>query len=498
MKRILLFLVLLFATSLTLTSIAQFDCPTLVEAALTSTDTFCLDTGRNQACFGNINLSAEAQPDAGDFKFVEVGDIVDVAAIRSLRLSALDTSAGAWGVVLMRVQANLPDSTPGQNVTFMLFGDTEIRNVATSVAEQNLVTLDAQISSSGNANVRVGPNSTMTVRTAIANGTNVVANGISPDNQWIRIVIPNSESSQFGWISKQLLRTSGDFNILKVVESSEPQFGPMQAFYLSTGIGEPACNEMPENGLLIQTPKGLGEINLLVNEVEISMGSTVFLSAPRNESVGNNVPINVDSMQVKTIEGAAIARINDATAVALGGSQFEVMYDDVGAIKEIGELVRLEVEEIADLPYGLLERAIELKEPLTDEELDIIDQYDKVFDFVDIEDTDELLDFLEESGGDNLIEFLQNDLGIESFDADMAEFFEGELDISIESLDADMTELFEGELDISIESFDADMTELFEGELDIEELDDDEFDDNAYDEITDDGEFDDGGFDGDE
>jgi hypothetical protein len=283
MKHVYPFFALLLAFSVGFATMAQSDCPSLIEFALQSTDELCADTGRNQACFGHVDLSIEAQPDAVNFEFVDVGDIVDVASIQNLRLSTLDTSAGAWGVVLMRVQANLPNSIPGQNVTFMLFGDTEIRNNATSVAEQNIPTLDAQISSSINANIRVGPDSAMAVLDSIPNGTNVIANGNSQNNQWVRIEIPNNDLGQYGWVSKQLIATSGDFSTLNVISPDQPEYGPMQAFYLSTGIGAPACNEMPENGLLVQTPEGVGEINLLVNEVEISMGSTVFLSAPRND-----------------------------------------------------------------------------------------------------------------------------------------------------------------------------------------------------------------------
>jgi hypothetical protein len=280
----------------------------------------------------------------------------------------------------------------------------------------------------------------MAVLSSLSDKTAVVANGISPNNEWIRIVIPNSEIGQLGWISKQLMTTSGDFSTLNMITPGQPQFGPMQAFYLSTGIGAPACNEMPENGLLIQTPKGVGEINLLVNEVEISMGSTVFLSAPRDEDDNDDEIINVNSMQIKTIEGAAITRVNGETTVALGGSQFEVMYDDTGEIEDVSKPERLEIDEIDDLPFESLEREIEFEEPLTDDELDILDQYDELFDLVDIEETDELLDFLEESGDDDLIEFLQDELNIEYFDGETAEFFEEEMGIDIEGFEDEDTE----------------------------------------------------------
>lgn len=500
MKRFPMLFGLWVIMSITLTSIAQTECPAIIEFALNSTNEFCQATDRNQACFGHVNLTAEAQPDAGSFEFVEVGDIVDVATIRTLRLSTLDTSAGAWGVVLMRLQANLPDATPGQNVTFMLFGDTEIRNAATSVAEQDVPTVVAQIASSLNANVRVGPDSAMAVLASVPSGTDVVANGQSPDGEWIRINVPDSENDSLGWISSQLITTTGDFGTLNVVQPGQPQFGPMQAFYLSTGIGAPVCNEMPDNGMLVQTPKGVGEINLLVNEVEISMGSTVFLSAPRADDSDNDERINVSSMKVKTIEGAAVVRRDGDTTAALGGSQFEIVYDDEGFIERISESTSLEFEEIDDLPYELLEREFEFDEPLTDEELEILENYDELFGLVDIDETDELLDYIDEFGDDDLVGFLQNELGMEYFDGETAEYFEDELGFELEGFDDYYDDDYgdDGIYDEYGDEYDDygdDGYSDYEGDdyyddIDFDDYDDDEDYDDDYEDYDDGGDYD--------
>ncbi|MDX1991963.1 MAG: hypothetical protein SF029_06225 [bacterium] len=103
-------------------------CPAIVEAALRTVDQLCRDTGRNQACYGNVSLEAIARPQAEDFQFSQVGDIENVEWLESLRLDSMDEEAGTWGVAMMRLQANLPDTLPGQNVTFLLFGDVEITN----------------------------------------------------------------------------------------------------------------------------------------------------------------------------------------------------------------------------------------------------------------------------------------------------------------------------------------------------------------------------------
>ncbi|MBL8133541.1 MAG: hypothetical protein JNL42_16890 [Anaerolineae bacterium] len=104
------------------------ECPRIVEEALSTVDSFCAATGRNQACFGHIALTADLRGEPGAISFEQPGDVVDVASLESMHLSPLLASTGEWGVSLMRLQANLPDTLPGENVTFLLFGDVEVQN----------------------------------------------------------------------------------------------------------------------------------------------------------------------------------------------------------------------------------------------------------------------------------------------------------------------------------------------------------------------------------
>jgi hypothetical protein len=100
-------------------------CPLIVQQALNAANSACQDTGRNQACYGNIALQATAV-EGKSFVFEQTGDLIDVSDIQSLDVSPMNQEAGTWGVVLMRLQANLPETMVGQNVTFLLFGDVSI------------------------------------------------------------------------------------------------------------------------------------------------------------------------------------------------------------------------------------------------------------------------------------------------------------------------------------------------------------------------------------
>ena len=145
-------------------------CPALVQRALDTTDQSCAATGGNEACYGNVQIEAQAAPDAETFDFAAPGDRVSLTQIQSLQLSSM-VEPDEWGMALLRLQPRLANVLPGQNVTLVMFGNVKI---------------DQQIDSAGDS-------------------------------------------------------------------------GPMQAFFFRSGIGTTLCDEVPRDGLLIQTPKGLGQ-----------------------------------------------------------------------------------------------------------------------------------------------------------------------------------------------------------------------------------------------
>lgn len=148
------------------------DCPDLVAKALAAADEACQATGRNQACYGNVDMTAEAQPGVENFDFTKTGDIVNVADLRSIRLSPMIIEESKWGVALLRLQANLPDTLPGQNVTFLLFGDVEITNAVNPEIESGYSPMQAFYlkTAAGDAQCAEAPESGMLVQTPEGTG----------------------------------------------------------------------------------------------------------------------------------------------------------------------------------------------------------------------------------------------------------------------------------------------------------------------------------------
>ena len=456
---------LLFFLSVALVVAQATECPELVQTALEAAEEQCEDTGRNQVCYGHTSLTVEAQPDASNFTFESTGDIADVAAIETLQLAGLDAESGIWGVVLMKLQANIPDTLPGQNVTVMLFGDSQIRNAASSVAEQIPPEQERTVNASQSINVRELPSTAGQVIGSIAPGTAITATGRTVDSQWIRVRF----GEQTGWVSASLL-SGADINGLMPVEPDAPQFGPMQAFYFTAGVGQTDCAEVPGDGMLVQTPSGVGAIDLTVNEVQVNMGSTGYFTVNANRE-----------MAVYSLEGGVRVTANGRTRTSVEGTRVRIPLDEDLSIE--GE--PFEIESYADnetleyLPLEALERDIEIEAPLDDEELELYLDYETVFDNIDIEDVDEAFDYVEDNWDAedfDIAEYLIEELDYTDFDDELESYFEDEL-----NYDLDEFEDFEGD----------DFTDDFDSEFDDTDDFEDDYDEDTGDDFGDTDDFED-------
>jgi len=72
-----------------------------------------------------------------------------VAYLHALKLELSDQVNGVWGLAVMQLQPNIPDTLPGQNVTFLLFGDTEIEDLTTGQGGGNVTASSSTTAPSG-------------------------------------------------------------------------------------------------------------------------------------------------------------------------------------------------------------------------------------------------------------------------------------------------------------------------------------------------------------
>jgi hypothetical protein len=109
-------------------SAAKASCQEVVTRALDAAQNSCGSLSNDSACYASNKVTAESR--GGPLKFDAVGDRVPLQSISRLVTSPLDAAQGLWGVSVLRMRANLPDTMPGQNVTVLVYGDTSIENVS--------------------------------------------------------------------------------------------------------------------------------------------------------------------------------------------------------------------------------------------------------------------------------------------------------------------------------------------------------------------------------
>ncbi|MEZ4672134.1 MAG: SH3 domain-containing protein [Anaerolineae bacterium] len=245
-------------------------CPDIVNRALSELGQNCDALDRNSACYGYNRVNTtflEQQPD--DF-FSKASDRSELLLIDDIATAPLDEVNDTWGMAVMKVQANVPNSLPGQAVTFVLMGDTQVRNdVAPS--EAFIPSDPVAVKTIGNANIRSGASTNANVIGSVPSGTDMEADGRSTDSKWVRILYKESP----GWISTQLLNASVDVAALPVI--TQESRTPMQAFHVTTGVRGASCDQAPDV-LLVQGPENI-KVNLTLNGADIRIGSTIVIQS---------------------------------------------------------------------------------------------------------------------------------------------------------------------------------------------------------------------------
>ena len=282
------------------------DCPVNVHSAFERADQVCFGIARNQVCYGNNTVSAVPFPDVSSFEFSAPGDLAQVVHIRSLSLSAMDPADDSWGIAEMRLLLNLSPTEP-TDVTLLMFGDVEVDNAA-----ENRTPLPATVNTSQYINVRRYPSTQSGVVATLGPGDEVTAIGRLEDHAWVRVELPQGG---VGWLFASLVDIDGDANDLIVEEPGAPYYGPMQAFYYTSGANA-SCAAVPADGLLIQTPEGVVRVTFLINEVSIELapsGATAFLEADES-----------GSMSVNMLQGTGWITANGVQRTAIAGTQTRI------------------------------------------------------------------------------------------------------------------------------------------------------------------------------
>lgn len=258
------------------------DCALDVASVATTVEQACSGLMQDGICYGNTSVNAVPRGNVLPGPFERPGDEVAVLDVRSLYLSELNVDADTWGIAQMHLLANL--TTVPESLLFLLFGDSGLEDASTDQANGAATAL-VNVVSTTDVLMRSQPSLNSLQLEVINAGETVTAIARLEDNSWVR-VREDDEFGRVGWVDASLIDPAMAEAIatLPIHTADTPYWGPMQALYFRSG-SSPSCGNMVTDGMLIQTPEGVAQLSLLINEVSIELlgtattGATAFIEA---------------------------------------------------------------------------------------------------------------------------------------------------------------------------------------------------------------------------
>ncbi len=331
---------LAFSTERGFTQDTGGSCPTLVQQALDAVGNSCGGLARNSACYGFNRVNASFSSEVGDDFFSRPADQTNLKVLQSIQTAPLDEKLSEWGVAVMSVQANIPDTLPGQAVSFILLGDVSVENAVPADQAVAPAANPIGLTTINQSNIRTLPTTNSNVIGSVNTGSTLNADAINPTKDWLRVVFNDKTP---GWISRSLITSDGDLDNLPVFDNNTKT--PMQAFYFKTGVGAPSCNTAPD-ALVVQGPDRVA-VDITANGANIRIGSTIALRT-----------IEGNKMQIITIHGEA--RVNGVN-IPIGFTSTVQLGEDgktvVGEPSDPRALTQEELDELTwleDIPSDVL------------------------------------------------------------------------------------------------------------------------------------------------
>lgn len=253
------------------------NCPQLVRTAEQELVLNCANQPFDTACYGYQEVIArlDADPNKAVDEDFEPGVWTRLVEYASVSASAMDVDEALWGLAALKVQANIPRGlelpTPADaGVLFLLYGEAEVESAVPD--DMLFIPVDEPLAVSVAAATDIKAEASAAAETlgSAAAGTNLLADGVSPDGDWVRVAY----EMQAGWV---LLADLAAVDVSGLPEIGPDSLSPMQAFYLRTGSRALQCNQAVPAMLLMQAPADV-MADLNIDGVDIRLDSATVVA----------------------------------------------------------------------------------------------------------------------------------------------------------------------------------------------------------------------------
>jgi len=281
-------------------------CPALVNNALTQVGVNCAGMARNTACYGFRDITKGVVEGDVDPNFTwtpdqpEPGARIELTTTEAIQTGPFDLLNRTWGLSVLELQANLPNTLATPGVRMMALGGVEVENGVEPADALILPPAGIAANTSRTTNLRNNPDAPgwgSRIIDSVPPASTFEVDVVSDDGGWARVVF----NGRPGWVSIADLSTTGDLSSLPVV--GPETYTPYQDFYFRVGIGGPRCADAPSL-LFIQSPN-----NPVLSTTAANLKADALLSpaAQRSTVVPLSVMLRVFDADIE-VEGSIVAR----------------------------------------------------------------------------------------------------------------------------------------------------------------------------------------------
>jgi hypothetical protein len=275
---LLVALILGLPMSISAQEAAGGQCAALVEASLSTTGSSCANQEPNSACYGNNTVDLSYfDPDVVDVPW-EPGARTDLTNIADLTTQGADLQDETWGVTVLNSLANIPRSIDSGLVTGVL-GGIELHNLVTPEAAFEPLETGVTVTTVNAAEMReatMTPPAGSDVLGTIPAGQSLVADAVSQDGQWARVVFDGRPV----WVPVSALDAAVSLATLPVF--GPESFTPMQDFCMGNPRGGGQCGSNAPSLLILQSPSEF-PVDARVQGTNLRIQGTITLRMSGNQ-----------------------------------------------------------------------------------------------------------------------------------------------------------------------------------------------------------------------
>ena len=342
-----------------LAPVAAQSCSAEATQALDQVGANCAGLSDNAACYGhNGVVAAFTEP----VQFSAPGNIAPLPPLQTIQTLPYNPSTGEWGIAVLRLQANLPGTLPGQTTTLLLMGDMQVAAVENTVAPMQAFNLRVGV---GQAQCQGLPPSSITINGPQRASLDLTVNGASmrlgssvtiretPDGRLRFIVtagrlqIENGPIIPVGFATSVNLDDNGD-----IVDDSWDEVEPMS---IEEWEELSPLEDLPDDVLGEEFPLPSEEEIALLDALDfdllLALDPYLALALAEDWAASGLLPEDLDGIALDDIEAYVLDNLDwfagDAEALEAIGASFG-LDDDVlaGLADELG--LELDSEDLGD------------------------------------------------------------------------------------------------------------------------------------------------------